>query len=315
MQPAFVIGLTLAVFLAVMMSGSFVYWGWRSRQDQRAREIARRIGTTSEEEADNLFRGVSADPMVETLGSLGERLDELTRQGGANYQLQGLLTRMGLAALFGVTVIFIFTKGVLALAGLLLGLVPPMLLNMAADSRARRVSEQLPEALDLIGRSLQAGHGLSDAMRLCAEEMQAPLSLEFARIYEEHNLGRDFRECLQNLSKRNPRNFDLKLFVSSVLLQRDTGGNLIEILNNISQTVRDRFVFEAKVSALTSEARISAVILCALPFILMLLIMIMRPGYHAPMVEDPIGIKLSILAATLLTTGIFVMVRMCKVDV
>jgi tight adherence protein B len=315
MPPAFVIGLSLAVFLAVMMAGSFLYWGWRSRQEHRAREIARRLGTGSDEEADSLFHGVTVDPMVESLGSIGVRLDELTRQAGVAYPLQGLLSRMGIGALLGTVVLFLLLRSPLALGGVLFGLVPVILLSMAADARARRVSEQLPEALDLISRSLQAGHGLADAMRLCAEEMQAPLSVEFARIYEEHNLGRDFRECLQNLSKRNARNFDLKLFVSSVLLQRDTGGNLIEILNNISQTVRDRFVFEAKVSALTSEARISAIILCALPFILLLLIMFMRPGYHAPMVEDPLGVKISFGAIGLFSTGIFVMVRMTKVDV
>jgi tight adherence protein B len=161
---------------------------------------------------------------------------------------------------------------------------------------------------------LQAGHGLSDALKLCAEEMQPPVAQELGRVFEEHNLGRDLRDALQNLSVRNPTSFDIKIFVSSVLLQRDTGGNLIEILDNISRTIRDRFVFQAKVKALTAEARISAYILGGLPFVLLTLIAAIRPFYLLPLVTDPLGIKLAIGAVSLFGTGVFVMSRISSVE-
>ena len=199
--------------------------------------------------------------------------------------------------------------------GVVFGVVPVLILNAQASSRARLLSEQLPDALDLVSRSLQAGHGLADAMSLCAEEMPSPVADEFGRVFEENQLGRDLRTSFNTLSDRNPRNFDLKLFVSSVLLQRDTGGNLIEILGNISKTIRDRFVFEAKVRALTAEARISAIILGSLPFAILGLIAWMRPNYLMPLWDDPFGNKLVAAALVWFAIGTLIMRNVSTVEV
>ena len=110
-------------------------------------------------------------------------------------------------------------------------------------------------------------------------------------------------------------NFDLKLFVSSVLLQRDTGGNLIEILGNISKTIRDRFVFEAKVRALTAEARISAIILGGLPFAILAIISVLRPDYLRPLIDDPLGHYVVAGALTWFAIGVFVMRTVSDVEV
>jgi tight adherence protein B len=134
-------------------------------------------------------------------------------------------------------------------------------------------------------------------------------------VFEETSLGRDLRSAFETLSDRNPRNFDLKLFVSSVLLQRDTGGNLIEILGNISRTIRDRFVFEAKVRALTAEARISALILGSLPFGILGLISWMRPNYLAPLWEDPTGKTLIMSAFGWFLVGVVMMRNVSQVEV
>ena len=152
-------------------------------------------------------------------------------------------------------------------------------------------------------------------MKLCSEEMPSPVADEFGRVFEENSLGRDLRESFETLSLRNPRNFDLKLFVSSVLLQRDTGGNLIEILGNISKTIRDRFVFEAKVRALTAEARISAIILGSLPFAILGLITWMRPDYLMPLWNDPFGNKIVAGALLWFGVGILVMRNVSTVEV
>ena len=151
-----------------------------------------------------------------------------------------------------------------ALLGLLVGVIPWLLVKSAAEQRNILLSEQLPDALDLVSRSLQAGHGIADAMRLVAEEDANADREKFGRVYE-NNLGRDFRESMTELAKRNPQNFDLRIVVSATLLQRETGGNLVEIFTNIAATIRSRFIFKGKVRALTAGARMSAFILGALP--------------------------------------------------
>lgn len=315
MQSIVIIALTLFAAIAAGAVMLFLYWGAVSREDERQAQLARRLGTAVEEPEDDIFRVASDPSLADQLGGIGTRLREMLVEAGEPYDMQGLTTRCAGAALIGVLFFGILTRGPLAVVGLAAGLVPILLLNSQANSRARKLSEQLPDALDLVARSLQAGHGLTDALKLCAEEMPAPVADEFGRIFEEANLGRDLRASFTLLSERNPRNFDLKLFVSSVLLQRDTGGNLIEILTNISRTIRDRFVFEAKVSALTAEARISALILGSLPFGILGLITFMRPDYLLPLIEDPLGNKLAAGAIFWFGIGVTVMRNVSKVDV
>ena len=314
MNTVLVVVLTLVVFVGVLTSISFAVASWQSRQQSQARALSRRLGTLSERGGDDLFRQNTQDPLADSLGDLGRDLASLLAQAGADYSLQGLVARMALFALAGTVVLGMVFQSPVAVAGMALGALPVVLLNARAKQRAQELSEQLPDALDLVSRSLQAGHGLSDALRLCAEEMPAPVSQEFGRVFDEHNLGRDLREALTSMSSRNPRNFDLKIFVSSVLLQRDTGGNLIEILDNIATTIRDRFVFKAKVKALTAEARISAMILGSLPVLMMLLISAMRPEYLAPLFQDELGRIFLVLAAGLYGTGILVMRLMSQVE-
>jgi tight adherence protein B len=303
------------VFIAALMAITFLYWGWRSREEEKSRHIARRLGTLVEGDEDSVFRLMSVkDPVAEAMGEWGQQLEGMLRQANSSYGLQGLVSRMGFWALAGVTVAGVVLRSPIAVVGIGLGAIPLLLVSSQATERAGRMSEQLPDALDLIARSLQAGHGLSDAIRLCAEEMQPPISQEFGRVYEEHNLGRDFRDCLNNLISRNPRNFDLKIFVSSLLLARETGGNLIEILNNISKTVRERFVFETKVKAMTAEARFSAIILGGLPFALLGIIYMMRPEYLTPLFNDPLGRTMLMVAGTMFTLGVMVMRRISQVQ-
>ena len=189
-----------------------------------------------------------------------------------------------------------------------------MVLKSRVAERSQRITEQLPDALDLMARSLQSGHGISDSMRVCAEEMSPPIATEFGRVYEENNLGRDYRESMQGLVTRCKGNFDLKIFVSSVILQRETGGNLVEILENISGTIRQRFVFKGKVSALTAEARFSSYVLGGLPFAIGGLIGFMRPEYLSPLVDDPLGRFMLGFIIIWFTVGVFVMGEITKVE-
>ena len=315
MEMVIVAIVSAVVFIGLATAGSFLYWGLRGREEAAAKELARRLGTLSEKSEDRLFRIQVRDQAADALGTIGRGLDAIIRQAGEEMTVSDLLSRCAMFGTLGLIAMLVLTKSVFGVMGLIFGVVPVLILSSQGSARARRLSEQLPDALDLVGRSLQAGHGFSDALRMCAEEMPLPIAQEFGRVYEEHNLGRDFRECLVSLVDRNPSNFDLKIFVSAVLLQRDTGGNLIEILDNIAKTVRDRFVFTAKVKALTAEARISAIILSMIPLFVAMTLAIVRRSYLMPLVNDPIGNVFLIAAVGLFVTGIFVMYQLSKVDV
>jgi tight adherence protein B len=193
--------------------------------------------------------------------------------------------------------------------------VPYFVLQWRAARRSSKLVEQLPDALDLIARALQAGVGLSDAFRLAAEEMAPPLSIEFSRVFEEIRFGRDYREAFQTMIKRNPNVFDMRLMVSSILLARETGGNLIEILENISETIRSRFTFFAKVQAMTSEARFTAIILGSLPFGVICVLLFMSPDYLTVMFETLIGKMLTGASFFVYLTGVLIMRDMTKVEV
>jgi len=302
------------VFVGVLSTANLAYWSYRSKQDNEARALARRLGTLADNPETSLFLTQKDDPWAATLGGLGDRLEALIREAGSDYNLSSLLMRMVAFGIIGAFLTSVFIKGVAGLVGAFFGVIPIVILSSRAEQRARELSEQLPDGLDLIARSLQAGHGLSDAIRMCAVEMIPPIAHEFGRVHEEHNLGRDMRECLNDLCQRNPRNFDLRIFVSSVILQRDTGGNLIEILNNISKTIRDRFVFQRKVKALTAESRLSAIILGGLPFVVTFMIMLMRPEYLNPLVTDPIGHWLLGFCFVSFTSGVLVMRRISQIE-
>ncbi len=314
MSPIVTVIVSTIVFVGALLAMSLVYWGVEARKEDQQRELARRLGSLSGDAEGTLFRAPTKDDLAKALGETGERLEGVIRQANVDYTVSGLVTRMALFGLIGAGIGMILARSLFGFAGILIGVVPYFLLLRQSNQRAARISQQLPEALDLMARSLRAGHGLNDSMRMCAEELPMPIAVEFARVYEEHNLGRDFREAMHNLLARNPRNFDLRIFVSSVLLQRDTGGNMIEILQNISKTIRDRFIFHGKVKSLTAEARFSAYILGGLPFVVIGAIIVINPEYLRPLVEDPLGHMFIGLVIFLFVTGVLVMRKVSQVE-
>jgi tight adherence protein B len=311
MSTGFIALVVIVVAGASVLFGQFLYWWLEVRQTEESRELSRRLGTADERPVSSLLRGPEARPEK----GFAARMDDLIRQAGSPFPIEQLWTRMAVGAGVGALVLGVVLRGPLAVVGLLAGYVPVLLLSSQAQARARRLAEQLPDALDLVSRSLQAGHGLSDAIRSVSEEIAEPLGAEFGRVAEENNLGRDLRECFQHLVRRNPSSFDLQIFVSAVLLQRDTGGNLVEILNNIAGTIRQRFVFQGKVAALTSEARFTAWILGGLPFFVAGAILFLQPNYLRPLIEDPLGNLLLGGCAVMFCLGVFLMRESAKVEV
>lgn len=303
------------VATVVVASGQGMYWAYAAKQERETMERLRRLNMLGEVSSDGLLRDQARDAAAAALGSLGAHLESTILAADIPMPVTTLLGQM--AGVFFVGMIlglwFVGLPGVLL--GVVLAIAPYVRLRMAANSRISRLIQQLPEALDLMARSLQAGLGLNEAFRTCAEEMPMPIAGEFGRVFEEVRFGRDYREALNNMLARNPGLFDLRLFVSSVLLQRETGGNLIEILESISGTVRGRFLFQAKVKAMTSEARFSALILAALPLCVAAMIAVMSPKYLAPLLTDSLGNLMLGLAIALYVFGGFLMYKMSQVEV
>ncbi len=198
--------------------------------------------------------------------------------------------------------------------GILAGLIPILYIKFKKQQRIRQLEEQLPEALDMLARSLKAGHAFTGGMQMVGQEFGDPAGTEFRKTLDEINFGVAYEDALKNLVARVDSD-DLKLFAISVIIQRDSGGNLAEILENIARLIRARFVLKGQIKSLTGEARLSAVILAGLPFFVGLLIFFLNPEYVKLLITDPIGHVMLAAAGIMMVVGILVMKRMIVMKV
>jgi tight adherence protein B len=174
--------------------------------------------------------------------------------------------------------------------------------------------QQFPEALDFLARAMRAGHAFSISLEMLADESAPPLAQEFKKVSNEHNLGLPIETALSNLTTRLPL-IDVSFFVSAVLLQRETGGNLGEILTKLAAVIRERFKVKGQVAAASAHARITGTILTLMPVALMLGLMVIAPNYLKSMAEDPDGRKLIYGTLCGIVTGHFVIRRIINIKV
>jgi tight adherence protein B len=177
------------------------------------------------------------------------------------------------------------------LLALFLAILPIVWVLFRRKRRLKAFAAQLPEALELIARALRAGHSLAAGFSLVAQEMSDPIAGELGRTFEEQNLGKPLDEALEDLTQRVP-NLDLKFFATAIILQRQTGGDLAEILDKIGNLIRERFKIWGQVQALTGEGRLSGIVLLALPPALFAVVYRMNPDYLMLLFTDPLGKKM-----------------------
>lgn len=242
-------------------------------------------------------------------------LNKVIEQADANVR-PGALVGIGiLSGTLGVVLsMWLANIFVAPVAGLLLFSVPFLWLYWKRAQRLKAFQSQLPDAMELVARALRAGHSLAAGMHVVAEEMPAPISKEFGRVYEEQNLGIPLEEALHGMCDRVP-NLDLKFFVTSVAIQRQTGGDLAEILDRIGYVIRQRFKILGQVKALTAEGRLSGVVLIALPIGLFLLMLWMKPDYIEMLWKHPTGVKMSIFALVLMLIGSYAIKKIVDIKV
>jgi tight adherence protein B len=266
--------------------------------------------------------GVLSQPLEGTQGALAEFLSRfrnlslLFEQADTSLtpaKFFGISAGMGLAgsvagAAAGINAAIIPAFTILA------GVLPLMWLVMRRRRRLRKFAKQLPDALELIARALRAGHSLAAGFNLVADEMAAPISVEFQRCYEEQNLGIPLDEALHSLTNRVP-NLDLKFFATAVILQRQTGGDLAEILDKIGELVRERFRIWGQVQALTGEGRLSGIVLLALPPVLFATVWYLNPDYVMVLFTDPMGKKMLAGGVVMQVLGALVIRKIVNIKV
>lgn len=248
--------------------------------------------------------------------SMASSLDLMIYQAGMSINVGVLLLISGLLAGAGYwTVSSLTGVAPLALAAAVgAGCLPIMFVRFKRSRRMSKFQRQLPEALELIGRSLKAGHAFTQGMRMVGEEFSDPMGPEFEKTLDEINFGVSMDIALYNLICRVDCP-DLKFFVVSVNVQRETGGNLAEIVNNISHLVRERFKFHGRVKVLAAEGKLTAYILLGLPIVVGLLIHVLNPDYIATLLETEIGKTLAYAGGASMLLGAVVIKKMIAIKV
>jgi len=243
-------------------------------------------------------------------------LSEILAQAGTPTSASGFLAGAAFWAALAAAIAFILAQpAVVIIIAALIGFGLPFLLLMRKRrKRLMTFEKQLPEAVDLIGRALRAGHAFTPSVQMVADELPEPIASEFRQISEEISFGLSTRDALLALTRRVPID-DLRYFVIAVLLQRETGGNLAEILDTIADLIRQRFKLLGQVRVLTAEGRLSAWILSLLPFVTGFLLLLINPEFMKVLWTDESGRTLLSIAVVMMAVGIFWLTRIVKVRI
>lgn len=318
MSPLLIYGLVFLGVSSIVGVLCFLFGDGAAKTAERLDLLTGR--KRKDDEATTILKKTALDrdkkSLLEALTPNIVSLQKLIIQGDANItsstfmMISVILFALGFTAswLAGVKVYFA------PLLGLLIGLVPFAWLLHKRASRLKTFAAQLPEALELVARALRAGHSLAAGLHVVAEEMPAPIADEFNRVYEEQNLGIPIEETLKAMCDRVP-NLDLRFFVTSVCIQRTTGGDLAEILDKIGYVIRERFRILGQVKALTAEGRLSGVILLALPFLLFLIMLHIKYDYVEKLWTHELGIKMSMYALLMQLAGALLIRKIVNIKV
>jgi tight adherence protein B len=244
------------------------------------------------------------------------KLKQMIDQADSNITVMRLILfslSAGVLAFLAVSMVSV-SLPLMILFGLIATSVPFIHINMKRKKRMRKFLQLLPDALDLMSRGLSAGHAFTEALQMVASEMPEPISMEFRKTYEEQNLGLSLKLALENLVQRVPL-LDLRMCVTAVMIQRETGGNLSELLEKVAHTIRERFRIMEDLKTMTLSSRWSAWLLCALPIFLAVYVTFMNPGYMDVMWRDSRGHKLLAVAGLMQILGMLMVQKIMKIRI
>ena len=256
-------------------------------------------------------------------------LDSLLRRSARISAMQEALLQAGMKFRAGNFLVLCMVSGAVAgfaalvwsrnpavtWAALIIGaFIPYASVSYRRQKRFEKIEELFPEAIDTLARAVRAGHAFTTALEMISNEATEPLAGEFRKLYEEQKFGMPVRDALMNLTERVPL-VDVKFFVTAVMLQRETGGNLAEILDNLSYVIRERFKIQRQVRVHTAQGRLTMALLMGMPPVIVVVMLMIEPAFIHPLFADPIGHTLLVAGITLQTIGYFVIRKIIKIQV
>ena len=319
----------IAVLVFVVVSlGGFVIFSLLDERKSRARVLRDRLASTQETGEPKPLEDAALlrDEMLSEIPVL----DSILRRSDRVSALQKLLSQASLKIRAGNFLILCLGSGVVlstivyvasnkalifAWVGFLLGCFVPY--SYASYSRSKRFNEfeeLFPQAIDTLARAVRAGHAFTTALEMISDEISEPVATEFRKLFEEQKFGLPVREALTNLVDRVPL-VDVKFFVTAVMLQRETGGNLAEILDNLSYVIRERFKILRQVRVYTAQGRLTMLLLMGMPPIIVMGMYFMNPSFIKPLFNDPIGHAMLVIGIALQTVGYFVIRKIIRIQV
>jgi tight adherence protein B len=310
------VGLVMAIYLgATKVPGMMM----QRRLETRLQEITQPVG--DKEVAKVLVKVAPEGPLPAIdrfLGGTtrGSSLGRWIEQSGMKASISGvLLVAMGLAVAMALTA-GLFTRSRWALPiGAVIGFaIPFVVLNIKRGRRMRTFEEQFPEALDLIARALKAGHAFATGLKMAADELPEPVGPEFRKTFDEQNFGLPLKDALDNLTFRIPH-LDVRFFATAVLIQRETGGNLAEILENLAHVVRERFKILRQVRVYTAHGRFTGYVLLALPAVLGIALSFINPDHMNLLFRERMGQMMLLGALVMQTIGFLWIKQVIKIEV
>lgn len=318
-EPMIFLGMVFIAVFLLMQSFMVPAFGENRQARKRLKQRLRAVADSPErrERLEAMRGAVERSALAQAIESLPgmQHLEQLIEQSGREVRpYRVVLLALALAVLIGL----LFGQWLSPLFGVLAGLfgasLPVLVLLRDKARRLARFEEQLPDALMIMSRALRAGHPFSDAMKLVAEEMADPVGQEFRRTFMEINYGGDVRSALGGMLAR-VSSVTVMVFVTSVMIQKETGGNLAELLDGLSTMIRDRFRFQRKLRTLSAEGRLAAWVLSLLPFALAGVLSLVSPNFLPMLTGHPLGQKMIMASFVMVIIGIFWMRRIVRIDV
>jgi tight adherence protein B len=318
--------IALLVFLVVALA-AFAIGSLIDERSARARLIRERLATVQKaperdpEEELALLRDeqLSKIPALDILLRRSARvsaMQDALLQAGMKFRAGNFLLLCILCGVFAALATVLYTGNpAIAWASLIIGaFLPYSFVSFRRQKRFEKIEELFPEAIDTLARAVRAGHAFTTALEMIANEIAEPLASEFRKLFEEQKFGMPVRDALMNLTTRVPL-VDIKFFVTAVMLQRETGGNLAEILDNLSYVIRERFKIQRQVKVHTAQGRLTMLLLMAMPPVVVAILYIFSPDFVHPLFYDPIGHALLVASIALQTIGYFVIRKIIKIQV
>jgi len=319
MDPALLLSIVVFVFVVAVVL--VAYWALVLRREDK---LLSRITPKKERKGGPRLQMLKPEEAMSSVGpidrllrgsALTRRVQFMLDQAGGPMSVSVFLLATACAALF-VFMLTLQQSGMLwasVILAVIGGAIPAMLVRRRRNKRVQKFEEQFPEAIDLVARALRAGHGLSTGLGMVADELKGPVGAEFRILFDEQNFGLSLPDAMRNFARRVPV-LDARFFVTAVLTQRETGGNLAEVLDNLGAVIRERFKVRRQVRVLSAHGRITGWVLTGLPPALAAATLIVNPKHLGSLLADPLGQNLIMVGIILQVTGTLIIRKLVNVE-